>query len=55
MSLHSYEGLVTNGQIRLKGDPRLAEEHAWCRVKSVRSGAPRGLTEADGASPLRSL
>jgi len=53
MSLHSYEGLVTNGQIRLKGDPRLPDGTRLVVVVTERPAwVSRGLTEAEWRKPF---
>jgi hypothetical protein len=53
MSLTSYEGLVTQGQIRLKGNPRLPD---GTRLVVVVTGQPawatHGLTEAEWRKPF---
>ncbi len=53
MSLTSYEGLVTQGQIRLKGNPRLPD---GARLVVIITEQPtwvsRGLTEAEWRKPF---
>ena len=53
MGLYSYEGLVTNGQIRLKGDPRLPDGTRLVVVVTERPAwTLRGLTEAEWRKPF---
>ena len=53
MGLTSYEGLITNGQIRLKGNPRLPD---GTRLVVVVTEQPvwvsRGLTEVEWRKPF---
>ena len=53
MSLTSYEGLVTQGQIRLKGNPRLPDGTRLVVVVTEQPAwASRGLTEAEWRKPF---
>ena len=53
MGLTSYEGLITNGQIRLKGNPRLPDGTRLVVIVTERpTWALRGLTEAEWRKPF---
>jgi hypothetical protein len=53
MSLLSYKGLVANGQIRLKGNPRLPDGTRLVVVVTEQPAwASRGLTEAEWRKPF---
>ena len=53
MSLLSYEGLVTNGQIRLKGNPRLPDGTRLVVVVTEQPAwVSRGLTEVEWRKPF---
>jgi len=53
MSLQSYEGLVTNGQIRLKGNPRLPDGTRLVVVVTEQPAwASRELTETEWRKPF---
>ena len=53
MSLTSYEGVVTQGQIRLKGNPRLPDGTRLVVVVTERPAwVARRLTEAEWRKPF---
>jgi hypothetical protein len=53
VNLTSYEGLVTQGQIRLKGNPRLPDGTRLVVVVTEQPvWASRGLTEAEWRKPF---
>ena len=53
MSLLSYEGLVTNGKIRLKGNPHLPDGTRLVVVVTEQPAwVSRGLTEVEWRKPF---